>query len=112
MHSIYNLKPRFQDMLRSMVVAFAKQGVSANQVTIVAVVLSFIGGGFIAFVAVQIGAKRQYQPEVEERSCILAGCAGTGFGAWVWQCGAQQNLATKCVNNDVVAVGAYYHESR
>ena len=100
-------------MLRSMVVALAKQGVSANQVTIAAVALSFIGGGFIAFDAVQIGAKRQYQgPMGKSDRAFWLGCAGTAFGAWVCQCGAQQNLATKCANNDVVAVGAYYHESR
>ncbi len=36
-------------MLRPIVAALAKQGVTANQVTIAAVVLSFIGGGFIAW---------------------------------------------------------------
>ncbi len=49
MPSVYNLKPRFQAMLRPMVKALAEQGVTANQVTIAAVILSFIGGGFIAW---------------------------------------------------------------
>lgn len=49
MPSIYNLKPRFQAILRPMVKALAEQGVTANQVTIAAVILSFIGGGFIAW---------------------------------------------------------------
>lgn len=49
MPSIYNLKPRFQAMLRPMVKVLAEQDVTANQVTIAAVILSFIGGGFIAW---------------------------------------------------------------
>lgn len=49
MPSIYNLKPRFQAMLRPMVKVLAEQDVTANQVTITAVILSFIGGGFIAW---------------------------------------------------------------
>jgi CDP-diacylglycerol--glycerol-3-phosphate 3-phosphatidyltransferase len=48
MASIYDLKPRFQAFLRPLVQILADAGVSANQVIIAAVVLSFIVGGLIA----------------------------------------------------------------
>jgi CDP-diacylglycerol--glycerol-3-phosphate 3-phosphatidyltransferase len=47
--SIYDLKPRLQALLRPLVKTLASQGVTANQITISAVVLSFIGGGLIAW---------------------------------------------------------------
>ncbi|ADI30552.1 CDP-alcohol phosphatidyltransferase [Methylotenera versatilis 301] len=47
--SIYDLKPRFQALLRPIVNALARAGVTANQVTIAAVILSFIGGALIAW---------------------------------------------------------------
>lgn len=47
--SVYDLKPKFQAMLRPIVNALASAGVTANQVTIAAVILSFIGGAFIAW---------------------------------------------------------------
>lgn len=47
--SIYDLKPRFQSLLRPIVNALARAGVTANQVTIAAVILSFIGGALIAW---------------------------------------------------------------
>jgi hypothetical protein len=45
--SIYDLKPRFQALLRPGVARLAAAGVTANQVTLAAVVLSIIGGGLI-----------------------------------------------------------------
>lgn len=44
MPSIYDLKPRFQALLRPLCNKLAQKGVSANQVTLAAVVLSFAGG--------------------------------------------------------------------
>lgn len=49
MASIYDLKPGFQALLRPLVARLAAAGVTANQVTIAAVVLSIIGGGLIAW---------------------------------------------------------------
>lgn len=49
MASVYDLKPRFQALLRPLVVRLAARGITANQVTIAAVVLSIIGGGLIAW---------------------------------------------------------------
>ncbi len=48
MPSIYDLKPRFQSLLRPLVRRLAEAGVSANHVTIAAVLLSFLIGGLIA----------------------------------------------------------------
>lgn len=47
--SVYDLKPRFQALLRPLVNALAARGITANQVTLSAIVLSFIGGGLIAW---------------------------------------------------------------
>ena len=49
MPSVYDLKPRFQALLRPGVARLAAVGVTANQVTLAAVVLSVIGGGLIAW---------------------------------------------------------------
>jgi len=49
MASIYDLKPGFQALLRPLVARLPAAGVTANQVTIAAVVLSVIGGGLIAW---------------------------------------------------------------
>jgi CDP-diacylglycerol--glycerol-3-phosphate 3-phosphatidyltransferase len=46
--SIYNLKPKFQSLLRPIVNGLAKMGVSANQVTIAALLLSLATGGVVA----------------------------------------------------------------
>ncbi|MBL4784344.1 MAG: CDP-alcohol phosphatidyltransferase family protein [Cohaesibacteraceae bacterium] len=46
MASIYDLKSRFQDLLRPVCALIAKLGISANQVTIAAIVLSAIAGGW------------------------------------------------------------------
>ena len=40
--SVYDLKPKFQALLRPIVGALARVGVTANQVTISAVILSFV----------------------------------------------------------------------
>ena len=48
MASIYDLKPRFQALLRPATRRLAAAGVSANQVTLAAVVLSLLAGGAIA----------------------------------------------------------------
>jgi CDP-diacylglycerol---glycerol-3-phosphate 3-phosphatidyltransferase len=47
MPSIYGLKPKFQNLLRPITNALARLGVSANQVTLFAMVLSFATGGAI-----------------------------------------------------------------
>lgn len=47
MPSVYDLKPRFQALLRPLVGRLAAAGVTANQVTIAAVVLSAVGGAAI-----------------------------------------------------------------
>ena len=47
MVSIYALKPRFQALLRPVCRGLASAGVTANQVTVAAVLLSGIGGGLI-----------------------------------------------------------------
>ena len=49
MPSIYDLKPKFQALLRPIVNSLARAGVTANQVTIAAVILSCVGGAFIAW---------------------------------------------------------------
>ena len=48
MRSIYDLKPKFQRLLRPIVAALARTGVTANQVTIVALLLSLAVGACIA----------------------------------------------------------------
>jgi CDP-diacylglycerol--glycerol-3-phosphate 3-phosphatidyltransferase len=45
--SVYDLKPKFQNLLRPACKGMAKAGVSANQVTLLAVALSFLTGGLI-----------------------------------------------------------------
>jgi CDP-diacylglycerol--glycerol-3-phosphate 3-phosphatidyltransferase len=45
--TIYDLKPTFQNLLRPVCNSLARAGVTANQVTIAAVVLSFIVGGML-----------------------------------------------------------------
>lgn len=48
MLSIYQLKPRFQDLLRPLVQRLHALGITANQVTIAALVLSLLVAGVIA----------------------------------------------------------------
>src|SRR5687767_13516873 len=48
MPSIYDLKPRFQALLSQLVKLLATAGVTANHVTVAAMVVSFIVGGTIA----------------------------------------------------------------
>jgi CDP-diacylglycerol---glycerol-3-phosphate 3-phosphatidyltransferase len=45
--TIYDLKPKFQALLRPIVKKLYKKGISPNQVTIAALILSFIGGFFV-----------------------------------------------------------------
>ena len=47
MPSIYDLKPRFQALLRPLVKSLAEAGVTAHHVTVAALVLSFIVGALI-----------------------------------------------------------------
>ena len=47
MASVYDLKPRFQDLLRSLVVKLAEKGVTANQVTVFAALLSILTGAVL-----------------------------------------------------------------
>ncbi len=46
--SIYALKPKFQALLRPLATGFARAGITANQVTIAACVVSVLVGGFVA----------------------------------------------------------------
>lgn len=48
MASIYQLKSRFQALLRPLVVKLASAGVTANQVTLFALLLSIVAGGAMA----------------------------------------------------------------
>ena len=47
MPSIYDIKPKFQAILRPIVNRLSAVGVTANQVTVYAVLLSFVGGALI-----------------------------------------------------------------
>jgi len=49
MASIYDIKPAFQNLLRPLCRELAGRGVTANQVTIAALLLSLITGGGLAF---------------------------------------------------------------
>ncbi len=55
MPSIYDLKPAFQNLLRPAVRALAGAGVTANQVTLAAMALSFVTGAVIAWQPAQTG---------------------------------------------------------
>lgn len=55
MPSIYDLKPAFQNLLRPLVNGLANAGVTANQVTLAAMTLSFISGAAIAWQPAQTG---------------------------------------------------------
>ena len=46
--TLYELKPRFQSLLRPMVASIARAGITANQVTLTAAVLSVGIGAFVA----------------------------------------------------------------
>jgi CDP-diacylglycerol--glycerol-3-phosphate 3-phosphatidyltransferase len=49
MPSIYGLKPKFQNLLRPVTNGFARAGVTANQVTLAAMLLSFAAGTAIFY---------------------------------------------------------------
>jgi CDP-diacylglycerol--glycerol-3-phosphate 3-phosphatidyltransferase len=51
MPSIYQIKPRFQALLRPLVRSLAAGGVTANQVTLAAAVLSIAAGAILAYAA-------------------------------------------------------------
>lgn len=53
MPSIYQIKPRFQALLRPLVQRLAADGVTANQVTLAAAVLSIAAGAILAFRSAQ-----------------------------------------------------------
>jgi CDP-diacylglycerol--glycerol-3-phosphate 3-phosphatidyltransferase len=55
MPSIYDLKPAFQNLLRPLVRGLAGAGVTANQVTLAAMALSFATGAVIAWQPAQTG---------------------------------------------------------
>jgi CDP-diacylglycerol--glycerol-3-phosphate 3-phosphatidyltransferase len=46
--TIYDLKPRFQGLLRLLAATLARNGVSANAITIAALVLSLAQGAWLA----------------------------------------------------------------
>jgi CDP-diacylglycerol--glycerol-3-phosphate 3-phosphatidyltransferase len=52
--TIYDLKPKFQNLLRPIVVNLANKGYTANQVTLVALALSFISGIIIILATMNI----------------------------------------------------------
>lgn len=47
MPSIYDLKPKFQDLLRPLNSKLADKGVTANHITLLAMIISFLAGGLI-----------------------------------------------------------------
>lgn len=49
MASIYDLKPAFQNLLRPLVRILSEAGITANQVTVAATMLSAVAGGLIVF---------------------------------------------------------------
>ncbi len=53
MASIYDLKPKFQNLLRPVVRRLARIGISANQITLLAMFISFTGGGLIVIFPTQ-----------------------------------------------------------
>src|SRR5688572_15341028 len=49
--TIYELKPRFQQWLRPLARALANAGITANQVTLAAMLVSIVVGAFVAWSA-------------------------------------------------------------
>jgi CDP-diacylglycerol--glycerol-3-phosphate 3-phosphatidyltransferase len=49
--TLYALKPKFQELLRPLVGRLAAAGVTANQVTVLALALSVAAGAFVALYA-------------------------------------------------------------
>ncbi len=49
MASIYDLKPKFQSLLRPLATFLARVGITANDVTLFAVAISFLAGGAILY---------------------------------------------------------------
>ncbi len=48
MASIYDIKPKFQNLLRPVVQSLFKAGVTANQITVLAMIISIVAGALIA----------------------------------------------------------------
>lgn len=55
MHSIYELKPKFQQLLSGVVATLAKTGVTANQVTVAAAVFSVMYGALLLMTPNNLG---------------------------------------------------------
>ena len=58
MPSVYDLKPRFQKLLRPLCANLARAGISANQVTVAALILSVAEGAWIAATHITRGNAR------------------------------------------------------
>jgi CDP-diacylglycerol--glycerol-3-phosphate 3-phosphatidyltransferase len=54
--TLYALKPRFQELLRPLVARLARAGLTANEVTLLAMALSIATGTFVAFEAANASA--------------------------------------------------------
>lgn len=54
MASIYDLKPKFQNLLRPICKGLISLGITANQVTLLAMLLSFVAGGLIYLYPTQL----------------------------------------------------------
>ena len=104
MLSVYALKPRFQALLRPIVFALAGRGVSANQVTLVAVLLSGIGGGLIAW------QPHAYWPLLMLPLILLVRMALNAIDGMLAREHAQQSHLGAILNEmgDVVADAALY----
>ena len=84
--SIYALKPRFQNLLRPVTVALARAGVTANQVTVAAAVVSVALAGFVVCGASgSVGIRPDSPVVVARMACnaidgMLAGSSGSKPG--------------------------------
>jgi len=66
--SIYDLKPRFQALLRPLCHRLVAMGVTANGVTLAALVLSFAHG---VWLAVEPGARPEHFPQTRKKQTLL-----------------------------------------
>ena len=60
--TLYALKPRFQELLRPAVARLARAGVTANEVTVLAMALSVATGAFVAFQAAEVAGGWPFAP--------------------------------------------------
>ncbi|MBN9058691.1 MAG: hypothetical protein J0H21_05785 [Rhizobiales bacterium] len=84
MTSVYDLKPRFQALLRPLVGALVARGVTANQVTIAAILTEFVG-----VLVEALGAGRRYDGPMgkSDRAAVIGAIAflvGLGVPAGWW----------------------------